>query len=492
MLQLHCSIAKTSAAAVAAAGLLLQKYASVHTAKDTGTAAPYLQVDDLSSPVHAKQPAEAETRLPAPQKTASNCQKSRSSISDRSLSSGCRAPGPKQRRRRHETPAFLADPLGAFACQATQRQRTLQSGLSMLKGKTSQTRLVAPNLRPPNEELAAQLDTCRFQPTNTAAQPPAQPTKGHKHRKGQQSQGQNLQQQSPDWRETGPNCHQQKAQNNAKTRRPPLAEVRPPGTSQSGLSHSHAQDTPAAPRQANTSYFHDLKQSIYTLVQANHAIPSLHTMSDTDKAALTSLLANKLDGVNIQSDLQALFSSSTRANAPSTEPQLSAGSFVDCTSSPVSVAQHDARPCKLPKLTPPGQHVHFGPRPSAMLSVHASHTSHASAASSGSGHRHIPMDSGCFPSRQTAADSAEELFDLHTKPMNTHYSMRQDQDQSYSRDSDAMFLDSDVAACHGSPRIDWYASLCNQAMLCVAVSAGAWAHTCCLAAERGHASCKVV
>lgn len=435
----------------------------MHTANDTGKAAPQLQVDDISSLVHAEQPAEPETSSPAPQKKASNCQKSRSSISDRSLSSGCRAPGLKQRKRRHETPAFLADPLGAFACHTTQRQRTLQLGLSMLKGKTSQTRLVASNPRPPNEELAAQLNTYRCQPISTATQRTTQPTKGDKHKQGQQSHEQNPQQQSPDLCRNRPNYHQQEAHTNAKTGRPPLAEVQPPATSQSGLSHSHAQNMPDAPRQANTNYFHDLKQSIHTLVQANHAIPSLHTMSDTDKAAVTLLLANKLDGVNIQSDLEALFSSNTRADVHSAEQQPSTGSSVDCTPSPVSVAQHDARPRQLPKLPPPDQHVHFGPRPSAMLSVHAGHTSHASAASSGSDYRHIPTDGGCFLFRQTAVD----LCDLHTKPTNTHFSNRQDQDQSYSRDSDAMFLDPDVAACHGSPGLDWYVSLRNQATLYV-------------------------
>lgn len=456
----HCSM--VSSLQFAAAGYLLQKYASLHTANDTGKATPHLEADESSSPVHGTQLAKQDLAPAAAHKGASKCQKSSSSTSDRSHSSGCRAPGPKQRKRRHETPAFLADPLGAFACQASQRQRTLQSGLSMLKGKASQTRIVAPNLRSPNEQPAAQLDTYRFQPASTAMQLPAQPIKSHNHAKGRQAEEQHPQQQGPDLHKKARNNHQ-KAQIIAKPSRSPLAELQPPGQSQSGISHSPAQDMPSALRQFNANYFRDLKHSLHTLIQANHAIPSLHTMSDTDKAALTTLLANKLDGVSIHSDLQGFLSSKLRAGVHSAKQQPSAASSVDCTPSPVPVAQHKAKPCKLPKLTPLDQRVQTRAMPTARPSVHASHTSHASAAISGSGHRPVLTDGGCFDTRQTAAGSGLGLFDLHAEPMHARYSLGQEQGQTHSRNSDANSLDADVAGCCGSPRINWYASPLDQA-----------------------------
>ena len=486
----------------------------MHTARNDGKATSNTTVDKSSSPVNSHQRAE-QTSNPASaaaHKRASTCQKSGSSISDRSQSSGHPAPVHKQRKRRHETPAALADPLGAFACQATQRQRTLQSGLSLLKGKTSQPRIVAHNLTPPNEQLAAQLGTYRFQSVNTA-QPAAQPNKGNGHKKGQHSKEHMPQQESHDKHRNRQNGHLQTAMAKDKSKRPPSAGVQPPGQSQLSMSHNSASDIDPAPRQANTNYFQDIKCSLHTLVQAHHTIPSLHAMSDTDKAALTSMLTNKLDGVNILSELQHHFASKPGSAEPPAEQQPSAASSVDCTPSPDSVTQRDAKLHKLPNLSLPCQHAQLR----ALPFVDDIRTSHASAASSGSGHRHvfagndyinsrpschrhaltgngvinsgltIAHSDGCMNSRLTAADlrsschrqaltgngisrftvadSDVGLFDLHAEPMETNCSLGQDPGWSCSRENNAMFLDAEAAAPSDSPIFVWYAPSCQQSKL---------------------------
>ena len=451
----------------------------MHTAKDDAKATSQPPVDDPSLPVHDKHSAKQAAHMPsaAASKRASTCQKSGSSFSDRSQSSGRPAPAPQQRKRRHETPAALADPLGAFASQATQRQRTLQSGLNLLKGKTSQARIVAPNLRPPNKHVAAQLDTYRFQSANAAAQPAAQPTKADKHTNRQQSQEQTPQQQSPDQHRKKQNGHRQTEMANVNTKRTQSVDVQPPDPSQYSISNDTAQDLNTAPKKAkaNGNYFKDIKHSIHALVQANHTIPSLHAMSDTDKAALTSMLTNKLDGVNILSELQQRFSSKPWAAVQSADQQQpSAASSVDCSPSPSSVAQRDAQPHRLSRPAVPNQHAQLR----AMPTVDASYTSHASAASSGSGHRHsltgdaclssrpsgykhVLRDDGQLNSRLTAADSDVGLFDLHTEPMHNHYSLMKGQGRSYSRESNAMSLDANAAAPPDLSKIDWYAPLCQ-------------------------------
>ena len=477
----------------------------MRTARSDGKTSSQISRDRSSSPVSDKPHAEQTTKPPpaAPHKEASTCQKSGSSISDRSQSSGRPAPVNKQRKRRHETPAALADPLGAFACKATQRQRTLQSGLSLLKGKTSQPRIVAQNLRPPNEQLAAQLDTYRFQSANTAAQLAAQPTNGNKRKKVQHSQEHIPQPESQDERENKSNGHQQTGVTTAKAKRPRSAHVQPPGQSQYSMSHNSASDLITAPKQANTNYFHDIKSSLHTLVQANHTIPSLHAMSDTNKAALTSMLTNKLNGVNILSDLQHHFASKPGPAEPPAEQQPSAASSVDCTPSPDSVTQHDAKPHKLPRLSRPLQHPHLR----ALPFVEARHTSHASATSSGSGHRHVftrndyidsrpsghrptLTGSGAMNSRLTAADlrstcqrhaltgngvtnlrptvtdSDVGMFDLHAEPIHTDCSLGQDPGWSCSRERAAMSFGAEAPAPSGSPMIDWYALCAEQVEHC--------------------------
>ena len=479
----------------------------MHTARNDGKTLSQIPLNRSSSPLSDKHSAEQTTKPPsaAPRKEASTSQKSGNSISDRS--SGHPAPVQKQRKRRHETLAALADPLVAFACKATQRQRTLQSGLSLLKGKTSQPRIVAHNLRPPNEQVAAQLDTYKFQSANTAALPAAQLTQVNKCKKVQHSQEHIPQQESQDEQENKPNRKQQTGVTKAKTKRPSSAHVQPPGQSQYSISHNSAPDLITAPRQANTNYFQDIKSSLHTLVQANHTIPSLHAMSATDKAALTSMLTNKLDGFNILSDMQHHFTSKSGPAEPPAEQQPSAASSVDCTPSPDSVTQRDAKPHKLPKLSLPGQHPHLR----ALPFVEASRASHASTTSSGKGHRHVftgndYIDSGpsghrhsltgngvinsrftvadsdgCMDSRittadlrstcqrhalagngvtylrPTLADSDVGLFDLHAEPMHTDCSFGQYPGWSCSRECDALSLGAEAPAPSGSPIIEWYA-----------------------------------
>lgn len=406
----------------------------------------------------------------------------------------------------------MADPLGAFAGQATQRQRTLQSGLSLLKGKTSQPCVVAHNLRPPNEMLAAQLDTHRFQAANKAAQPAAQPVKGNSNQNGQHSQEHTPRQESQVKRRHRRCGHQKTATPQVKSKQLPSAEVQPFDQSQ----YNSAPDLITAPTQANTNYFQDIKRSLHTLVQANHTIPSLHAMSDTNRAALTSMLANKLDGVNILTDLQNHFISKPGPAEPAEPPaeqQPSAASSVDCTPSPNSVTQRDAKPHKLPKLSLPRQHVHLR----ALPFVNSSHTSYASATSSGCGDRHVStgkdyIDSrpsghrhtltgndvinsrftvadshghmksrltaadlrstcqrhvltgnGVNNSRLTVADSDVGLLDLHAEFGHMNCSLGQDVGCSYSRESNAMSLHAETSAPSDSPMIEWYAPLYQTA-----------------------------
>ena len=438
----------------------MQKYASKHNARDNAqvqSAEPAEQAEQPASPrltrkcIKQAKGLSPISALQAPSK----CNASSSTL----VSGGSHAPAHtasvdfKHRKRRQETPAALADPLGAFARHASQRQRTLQSGLSLLKGKASQTRVVAPNMTPPNAEVTAQLDNYRFQPAHTSAKPAAQQTQTRKHQSGQQPQ--ELVHHKASTEQHGPSqkLQQPKIMDRSPKKRPPLTEIQSPGPSQHSISRDIVQDQTQVARKVNGSYFKDIRSSLHKLLQANHAIPHLHTMTDTDRSALASMLTNKLDGVDIVIDLQQHFASTPNPDQHhhQSEPQQSAASSVDCTPSPDSVARHSARACQPPKSSLPRQHVHL----SAMPSMPMSYASHASGASSGSGHRHLLTDTSHAGFRPAAAADANlELFDFLTH--DAHDSLEQGQGLSCS---DVKSINTDEAAFAASPKLDWYVSL---------------------------------
>ena len=442
----------------------MQKYASKHTACGRAQAqlAQPLAEQPVLPEIHKQHCKEAKAISPAsvPQAPIKGNASSSSLVSGISKKYGHTASVSKQRKRRQETPAALADPLGAFARQASQRQRTLQSGLSLLKGKASQARVVAPNMIPPNVDFTAQLDKYQFQPAHISAQPAGQQINMRKRLGGHDPQQVVHEQRCSQQLEASRKSQQSKAIDCSTKRQPPLSEIQSPGPSQHSISHHSMQEREQVAKKVNDNYFKDIKSSLHKLLQANHAIPRLDTMSKTGRSALASMLTNKLDGVDVVSDLQHHFAAKSGPDQHhhQAEPKPSAASSVDCTPSPDSVAQHSARACQLPKLPLPRYRAHL----SDMPSVRMSRASHASGASLGSGHTHPLIGSGHagFRPAAAAAHSSMDLFDfLAHDAHESKHSLQQGQGLSCSY---AKSFDTDEATFGASPKFEWYASLLNS------------------------------
>ena len=376
----------------------MQRYASAHNHKlPNASPVSQSQARSPSPPVHCIKRARYAPQSPAAPATLAKA--AISSQSDRSETSHRQVAVNKQRKARCETPAALADPLGAFAHQAGHKQRTLLSGLTLLKGKASQARLVSSNLRSPRGRPAAQLDSQELISGNRFAQyandsrqdqVPFQPRQRltTKTRPRPQVAKEASQVQRP------PSASQAGSQDAA----PADGQAASLGQSQHSTPQENAQ---ATPQQVDINYFHHIKSSLHSLIQAHHAIPSLHTMSKPDREALTTILANKLDGVDVTPQVQKHFLPNQQQKvAPkqqafaqpaheqqAAEQQPSAVSSVDCTPSPESVAQQQSsarhRQTSQPLLR--SQHIPYG----AFASTCVSNASHPSAASSGSGQRHL-------------------------------------------------------------------------------------------------------
>lgn len=190
-------------------------------------------------------------------------------------------------------PAAMADPLGAFAERAGLRQRSLESGLKLLKGKVSGT--VHPGLQPAHCAVPDQLAR---QPRHVLEEVPQ-----GKHQK--QSVAGDLQQYA----------FKVDKQSHAKTRNranPQASDAQLLNSdmdgihSKSGASHhrkaifSPKQPPPDVPTATNIdpTHFHKLKQSLCQLMQDRHAI-ELPTDPTSSERPLIPLLASKLDGIDI-------------------------------------------------------------------------------------------------------------------------------------------------------------------------------------------------
>ena len=392
---------------------MLQRYALAHN-KSVPTLTPTLP-DHSQSPSqpdpsrkrarHANSPAPAQAPV---QKTVAKT--ATSSHSDRSGKSGTHAPSNRQRRAQCETPAALADPLGAFAYQAGHKQRAMQSGLRLLKGKASQARVVSANLRPPRDHAAAQLALRgqEQQPANAAAK---QATATRSEQGYAESREHTSRAPRPRQHQAEKAGQKQRADHQPHAYRPGNQHASQLPAMSSGCSeHSSPQAPvrePPQPKQLDSNYFQHVKSSLHSLIQAHHAIPSLHTMSDTDRAAVTTLLSNKLDGIDITPGLQQHWLPKPLSNQhPSQQP--STASSVDCTPSPESVAQQQnvARPFQLPKSALPDPPIRHSTIPPACLS----NISHASAASSGSGQRHFTNHHTLHAARLSGAESFSRML----------------------------------------------------------------------------------
>ncbi|KAL0034755.1 hypothetical protein WJX77_005927 [Trebouxia sp. C0004] len=341
--------------------------------------------------------------------------------------------------------------------QPQQLMRKLQSAAN----QTGVTRLTG---RSPRGKFTAQLDSQELIPGSSFAQYandsrqhqlPFQPTERLTTKTRSRPQVAREASQN----HTQPNAAQAGSQASA----PADGQAASCGQSQHSVPHENVQ---ATPQRVDIKYFHHIKSSLHSLIQAHHAIPTLHTMSEPDRAALTSILANKLDGVDVTAQVQKRFLPHQQQNVAqpaheqkAAEQQPSAVSSVDCTPSPESVAQQQssARHKQASRLLK-SQHIPYG----AFASACISNASHASAVSSGSGQRHSTHQH----THHIAKPDAEESFlNLLESCQNTADSLQHSlwQGRIDCNAGDFAVLseaDQDVLTFKESPKIDWSSSKC--------------------------------
>ena len=445
----------------------MQKYASAHNHKlPNASPVSKSQARSLSPPV----PCNKRARY-APQSSAAPATVAKAAISsqsDRSETSYRQVAVNKQRKARCETPAALADPLGAFAHQAGHKQRTLLSGLTLLKGKASQACLVSFNLRSPRGRPAAQLDSQELMPGNSFAQY-ANDSRQHqvslhpRERLTTKTRPRPQVAKEASQKQTPPSASQAGSQDAA----PEDGQAASFGQSQHSIPQENAQ---ATPQRVDINYFHHIKSSLHSLIQAHHAIPSLHTMSKPDREALTSILASKLDGVDVTAEVQTHFLPNQQQKLTpkqqvfaqpahelrGAEQQPSAVSSVDCTPSPESVAQQQscARHKQASKPLLRSQHIPHG----AFASTCFSNASHASAASSGSGQRHFTRQHTHHIAKSEAEESFLNMLEsCQDTADDLQHSLWQGRNESNSGDFTLLSeADQDVLTFRDSPKIDWY------------------------------------
>ena len=310
-------------------------------------------------------------------------------------------------KMQYEIPAALADPLAAYAYQAGCKQRALQSGLSLLKGKTSQACLLPCNLQPLGQPTQPTADQHKLRQDSNAVQ----------HGQDQISQQQQAQQKQPkncagvsSEAETGA---LQVAQSAAEVDSSSMAvasqaaSLQKPVKSTSKLMQRLLTPQDKAATQTD-SYFANIKSSLHRLIQAHDAVPSLQTMSTADRAVLTSLL--------------------------------------DCTPSPESVAQQQSRVQQCRQTKPAFHTMQHKLLPHTHFTTH----SYASAASSGSGHNDLPGSQLDSPVTTLPQHSWCDLPDSFWKgPLHAY--------------ADA---EPDEVAFAEPIQLEWYACSCTCCMCC--------------------------
>lgn len=258
-------------------------------------------------------------------------------------------------------------------------------------------------------------------------------------------------------KQTPPNASQTGSQDAA----PADGQAASFGQSQHSVPQENAR---ATPQRVDINYFHHIKSSLHSLIQAHHAIPSLHTMSEPDRAALTSLLANKLDGVDVTAQVQQHFLPNPQQRAfaqpvheqRAAEQQPSAASSVDCTPSPESVApqQRSARHEQTSKPLLRRQHIPYG----AFASTCVSNASNPSAASSGSGQRHFKHQHTHHIAKSHAEESFLNLLEsCQDTADDLQHSLWQGRFERNAGDFALLSeAEQDVLTFKASPKIDWY------------------------------------
>lgn len=272
-------------------------------------------------------------------KTRSSQQQAVSSHSGRSLSKEHQQPASTKPSRRHEVPAAVADPLGAFASRGGLKQRSLQSGLKLLKGKASGP--VDPGLQPAHCSFPEQL--VRQQVVVSKARP--------QHHHQVQTTADSLQkyayapqQKQAKIKLTG-NCQQQDVQQVYST-------VDPQSRSQASKDMQAAAPASSAVPTAKTidpHYMQKVKKSLCQLMQDRHRLQLESNL--TAGQPLVSLLASKLDGVNITAALAKYRNqvppgqkhAAGKSNSAQ-QAHSAARSSVACTPSPEAAAEPNHMP----------------------------------------------------------------------------------------------------------------------------------------------------
>jgi len=337
-----------------------------------------------------------------------------------------------------------------------------------LKGKASQARLVSSNLRSPRGRPAAQQDSQELIPGNSFAQ---YANDSRKHQVPIQPRERLTAKTRPRpqvAREARPKQTPASAsQAGSQDAAPADGQAASFGRSQHSTPQQNAQ---ATPQQIVINYFHRIKSSLHSLIQANHAIPSLHTMSKSDREALTSILATKLDGVDVTAQVQTYFLPNQQQKvAPkqqafaqpaheqqAAEQQPSAMSSVDCTPSPESAEQQQssARHGQASQPVLRSRHSPCG----AFASTCVSNASHPSAASSGSGQRHFTHQHTHHSAKSHAEEPFLNLLESYQDiGDDLQHSLWQGRDESNAGDFASLSeADQDVLTIKDSPKIDWY------------------------------------
>ena len=432
------------------------------------------QVHSCSSPAHdSKRARLAGNDLPpsAPfQKSLAKATSSSRSQRSQDYSSSSKKSGREaavnRQRAVYETPAALADPLGAFASKAGHKHRVLHSGLSLLKGKASQARFVSSNLMPPKEQHVASVNPQQHE--NKAAQ------QGTARRQQLHPDPRQQLPKSPQMKRCGADQLGQCLQASPKANACSLAKQHRPSANLQTVSpipSMHSKSCGESKEQPqsriDSHYLQNAKSFLHSLIQAHVAIPSFDTMSGTDKASLASLLFKKLEGSNTTVSMQQLFPpkaqtahAETRSLLPKQRP--STASQIDATHSPESVGQHESFTCGSNVSTPssPVQLTfHDAPLPTCF-----SNASHASAASSGSAPRRFMRRHMLHSNTPDPLDDSLDAFTSHAN-VTCHLpeSSWTDQDLNFHVTPAAPAVlhemdqdDLDFAA--DSPTIEWYAS----------------------------------
>lgn len=297
------------------------------------------------SPAKRRKLKAAKVTLAA--KNLDTLQQAATSHSSKSLSHTHRQPSRAKSSRQHEASADMADPLAAFASRTGLRHRSLQSGLKLLNGKASGT--VDPSLQPAHcpvpDQLARQQGNvpkayCQRKHQDHKMADSLQQFAYKPHQKQARSNGTGNSQQQ----DLTPICISKGASQNPSRASKGLQQASP--VSKTPLVH--------VAKTLDPNYMQNLKHSLCQLMQGRHQV-KLQSASPAEQKSLVSLLASKLDGVDISAALTQYQQDATIAvrkpdavsDNVNQQAHSAAKSSVACTPSPEPAAhQNVAAECR--------------------------------------------------------------------------------------------------------------------------------------------------